>query len=123
MAPPIAGLTDQVREPPLGRLGVNTAVNVVVDPAATVIEEGFTDTLKEEGLGLGKPLLLTPLPPQPVSPRMIKGSARLMEKSSISDLGFGKVSIVGLVVDCGMTTQPKQSVDQSLSSVILASFL
>jgi len=81
--PPLAGLTDQVREPPLGGLGVKEAVNVVVDPAATVIKEGFTEILTEtlEGvvLGLGKP------PPQPVRPRMIKasGSATALRRLTI----------------------------------------
>jgi hypothetical protein len=53
--------------------GVNTALNVTVDPAATVAEEGFTDTLAER-LGLGKPPL-EEVNPQPARPTITRGSA------------------------------------------------
>lgn len=67
---PWAGLTDQVSEPAAGRLGVNKAVKVVVDPAATVTKEGPTEILYEGGFGLGNP------PPQPARPSVIKGNVR-----------------------------------------------
>jgi hypothetical protein len=49
-------------------------VNVAVAPAATVIDEGFTDKLIEVAPGLGNPPL-EEVNPQPARPRIIRGRA------------------------------------------------
>lgn len=76
MVPPSTGAIDQVKEPPGGLVGANTPINVVVDPASTVIEAGFTESLVtgEGSLDAEKP------PPQPVRPRTISGTARITRR-------------------------------------------
>jgi hypothetical protein len=44
IVPPVAGVTSQAKELPVGSLGENTAVNVAVDPVATVAEAGLMDS-------------------------------------------------------------------------------
>ena len=44
IVPPLAGVTAQAKELPVGSLGENTAVNVAVDPAATVAEAGVMES-------------------------------------------------------------------------------
>jgi len=74
IVPPLAGFTDQVKEPPSGRLGVNSAVNVVVEPGLTVIEEGLTEIVP--GAGEEGELPLGELWPQPARASIIKGCIR-----------------------------------------------
>src|SRR5271163_2718596 len=62
MVPPSTGAIDQVREPSAGAAGVNTPINVVADPASTVIEAGLTDSFVPGGGGGGT----AEPPPQPV---------------------------------------------------------
>lgn len=59
----------------MGRVGVNDATNVLVDPAATVIDTGLTETLYEGALGVAFGLG-NPPPPQPARQRLITQSAR-----------------------------------------------
>jgi len=58
-------------------------VNVVVVPAATVIDEGFTDKLIEVAAGLGNPPL-EEVNPQPAKPRIIKGRAIAIRLGNIT---------------------------------------
>jgi hypothetical protein len=84
MVPAVAGLTDQTTENPCGGLG--EALNVVVDPAATVTEEGLTASLTGKGLGFGKPFSEAAPPPHAILPGRTKASP--MEMTTRSLLGF-----------------------------------
>jgi hypothetical protein len=74
MVPAVAGLTDQTTENPCGGLG--EALNVVVDPAATVIEEGSTVSETGRGLGFGKPFSVAEPLPQSARPATTRVSAK-----------------------------------------------
>ena len=65
IVPALPGFTDHARENPSRGLG--EAVNVIIDPGATVTEEGLTMSLTGKGFGFGNPFSASEPLPQLVS--------------------------------------------------------
>ena len=90
--PPLIGLTDQTRENPDG--GFGEAVNVVVDPGATVAEGGVTVIFRGRGGGFEAAFwTCEPFPlPQLVSNVIANASPSRIAKSSFPLFPFGAMS-------------------------------
>ena len=111
IAPPLAGLTDQASENPRGGLG--EAVNAVVDPGATVVDEGLTIILSGKGLGFGNPLSDCPPPPHDVQPEI---TARATRTCSIPFFACEETSAPGVKASCAIYVVAKALKDFARSS-------